>query len=214
MRWRADAAAAIAALLVLSGCGGRYTKTGLASWYGEELAGRPTANGERFDPAGYTAAHRRLPLGSLAQVTDLSTGRSILVRINDRGPYRHGRLIDLSRGSAQLLGTDRRAVAKVRVHAVSRGKPGTIVAAGRGGAAVVAPTVTPHPISGLYMVQIATFASHDRATALAAQLAGVVVAAGGLWRVQQGPFDFVDAQQARDAAAARGYADAHLLATD
>lgn len=214
MRWRADAAAALAALLALTGCGGRYAKTGLASWYGEELAGRPTANGERFDPAGFTAAHRRLPLGSLAQVTDLSTGRSILVRINDRGPYRHGRLIDLSRGSAQLLGTDRRAVAKVRVRAVSRGKPGTIVAAGRGGAPVVAPVATPHATTGLYSVQIATFASHDRATALAAQLAGVVVPAGGLWRVQQGPFDFAGAQQARDAAAARGYADAHLLATD
>ena len=131
MRWQTEAAA-LAALLALSGCGGRYAKTGLASWYGEELAGRPTASGERFDPAGFTAAHRRLPLGSLAQVTDLSTGRSILVRINDRGPYRHGRLIDLSRGSAQLLGTDRRAVAKVRVRAVSRGKPGMVIARGRG----------------------------------------------------------------------------------
>ena len=214
MRWRADAAAALAAVLALSGCGGRYAKTGLASWYGEELAGRPTADGERFDPAGYTAAHRRLPLGSLAQVTDLSTGRSILVRINDRGPYRHGRLIDLSRGSAQLLGTDRRSVAKVRVRAVSRGKPGTVVVAGRGTPSIPAPMVAPVSAAGIYLVQIATFSSHDRATALAAQIAGVVVPAGALWRVQQGPFDFADAQQARDAAAARGYADAHLVATD
>ena len=213
MRWRAEAAA-LAALLALSGCGGRYAKTGLASWYGEELAGRPTASGERFDPAGFTAAHRRLPLGSVAQVTDLSTGRSILVRINDRGPYRHGRLIDLSRGSAQLLGTDRRAVAKVRVRAVSQGKPGTVIVQGRGETPVTAPVVAPGPTTGHYLVQVATFASHDRAMALAAQIAGVVVPAGALWRVQQGPFDFADAQQARDAAAARGYADAHLLATD
>lgn len=214
MRWRAEAAAALVVVLALSGCGGRYAKTGLASWYGEELAGRPTANGERFDPAGFTAAHRRLPLGSLAQVTDLSSGRSILVRINDRGPYRHGRLIDLSRGSAQLLGTDRRAVAKVRVRAVSRGKPGTVVAYGRGAPPATAPTVAPSSSTGLYLVQVATFASRDRAMALAAQIGGRVVPAGALWRVQQGPYDFADAQQARDAAAARGYADAHLLATD
>lgn len=214
MRSRADASVALATLLLLSGCGGGYAKTGLASWYGEELAGRPTATCERFDPAGFTAAHRRLPLGSVAQVTDLATGRSILVRINDRGPYRHGRLIDLSRGSAQLLGTDRRALAKVRVRAVPRGRPGTVVADGRGAAPVAQPPVAPRSASGLYLVQVATFASQDRALALAAQMAGVVVPAGVLWRVQQGPFDAAAAQQARDAAAARGYADAHLVATD
>ncbi len=74
--------------------------------------------------------------------------------------------------------------------------------------------IAPGPTTGHYLVQVATFASHDRAMALAAQIGGVVVPAGTLWRVQRGPFDFADAQQARDAAAARGYADAHLLATD
>jgi rare lipoprotein A len=91
-----------------------YDDVGYASWYGEELAGRPTANGETFDPAAITAAHKTLPLPSYVEVTALDTGRTILVRVNDRGPMVGDRLIDLSRGAAEQLGlTD--AVAAVRV---------------------------------------------------------------------------------------------------
>ncbi|WP_238231177.1 septal ring lytic transglycosylase RlpA family protein [Methylobacterium hispanicum] len=74
---------------------------GLASWYG---SGHRTANGERFDPNGLTAAHRSLPFGTRVRVADKRTGRSVVVRINDRGPFVHGRIIDLSRGSARALG--------------------------------------------------------------------------------------------------------------
>lgn len=92
-----------------------YDDVGYASWYGEELAGRPTANGERFDPAGISAAHKTLPLPSYVEVTALETGRTILVRVNDRGPMVNDRLIDLSRGAAEQLGiTDGVAAVRVR----------------------------------------------------------------------------------------------------
>lgn len=97
----------------------RYDAVGYASWYGEELGGNTTASGARFDPQAITAAHRTLPLGSHAEVTALDTGRTILVLVNDRGPGAADREIDLSRGAAQLLGTDGRAMAPVRVRAVT-----------------------------------------------------------------------------------------------
>lgn len=92
-----------------------YDDVGYASWYGEELAGKPTANGETFDPAGISAAHKTLPLPSYVEVTALETGRTILVRVNDRGPMVGDRLIDLSRGAAEQLGlTDGVAAVRVR----------------------------------------------------------------------------------------------------
>jgi rare lipoprotein A len=81
-----------------------YDDVGYASWYGDELAGKPTANGETFNPDGISAAHRTLPLPSYVEVTALDTGRTILVRVNDRGPMVGNRLIDLSRGAAEQLG--------------------------------------------------------------------------------------------------------------
>jgi rare lipoprotein A len=95
-----------------------YDETGVASWYGAEFHGKPTANGETFDMNEVTAAHQTLPMPSLVRVTNLENGRSIIVRVNDRGPFVNGRIIDLSRRSAQLLGTDRQGVAKVRVQMV------------------------------------------------------------------------------------------------
>ncbi len=81
-----------------------FSQTGIASWYGNEFAGRSTANGERFDPAGLTAAHRTLPFGTYVRVTFLKTNESTVVRINDRGPFRSGRIIDLSRAAAEAIG--------------------------------------------------------------------------------------------------------------
>ncbi|MFC0283950.1 septal ring lytic transglycosylase RlpA family protein [Camelimonas abortus] len=81
-----------------------FEQHGVASWYGPGFYGRKTASGERYTGAGLTAAHRTLPFGSLARVTDKRTGRSIVVRINDRGPFRRGRVIDLSRAAARALG--------------------------------------------------------------------------------------------------------------
>jgi rare lipoprotein A len=88
---------------------------GRASWYGAELHGAATASGEPFDMYGLTAAHRTLPLGSAARVTHLDSGRSVVVRINDRGPHRDGMMIDLSYGAAQEIGMVSAGTARVEV---------------------------------------------------------------------------------------------------
>ncbi|MEM5313099.1 septal ring lytic transglycosylase RlpA family protein [Paraburkholderia sp. JHI869] len=86
-------------------------QTGEASWYAEKFQGRQTANGEHFDAGALTAAHRTLPLGSYVRVRSVATGKSVVVRINDRGPYVKGRIIDLSYAAAKTLGlTDARSM--------------------------------------------------------------------------------------------------------
>jgi rare lipoprotein A len=95
-----------------------YLETGIASWYGPRFHGKPTANGETFDMNGLSAAHRTLPLPSIVRVTNLENGRSMKLRVNDRGPFAHGRIIDISRRGAQLLGFEHRGTARVRVEIV------------------------------------------------------------------------------------------------
>jgi rare lipoprotein A len=102
----------------------RYREEGAASWYGYE-SGRMTANGEVFNPAGLTAAHKYLPIPMFAQVTNLETGKSVIVRVNDRGPFpspenpKSGeRIIDLSLGAAKQLGFSQKGLARVRVEAI------------------------------------------------------------------------------------------------
>ncbi|MGE0563907.1 MAG: septal ring lytic transglycosylase RlpA family protein [Pseudolabrys sp.] len=97
-----------------------YRAEGMASWYGDDFHGRYTANGEIFDMNSVTAAHPTLPLPSYVRVTNLRNKRSLIVRVNDRGPYAHNRLIDLSRHSAHLLGFKGHGVAPVRVEYVGR----------------------------------------------------------------------------------------------
>lgn len=88
---------------------------GMASYYGHELAGNRTASGERFDPAQLTAAHRSLPFGSLVRVTNTSNGDSVVVRINDRGPFSRGRVIDVSQAAAREIGMHRSGTARVKL---------------------------------------------------------------------------------------------------
>jgi rare lipoprotein A len=95
-----------------------YKAVGLASWYGEDFRGRYTANGEIFDLNGISAAHPTMPLPSYARVTNLANGRSLIVRVNDRGPYAHNRIIDLSMRAAHLLGFYERGTTMVRVEYV------------------------------------------------------------------------------------------------
>ena len=97
-----------------------YRAEGLASWYGDDFHGRLTANGEVFDLGGISAAHPTLPLPCYARVTNLSNGRSLIVRVNDRGPYHGGRIVDVSVRAAQLLGFRSRGTAWVRVEYVGR----------------------------------------------------------------------------------------------
>ena len=87
--------------------------SGVASYYGQELAGNRTASGERFDPSGMTAAHRTLPFGSMVRVTNLANGQSVVVRINDRGPFGRNRVIDVSHAAAKEIGLHRSGTARV-----------------------------------------------------------------------------------------------------
>jgi rare lipoprotein A len=93
----------------------KYEETGVASWYGPDFHGKYTANGEIFDQNEVTAAHRTLPMPCFVRVTNLENGRSLVVRVNDRGPFSHSRIIDLSRRAAQLLGIEQQGTAKVKV---------------------------------------------------------------------------------------------------
>lgn len=97
-----------------------YDETGIASWYGAEFHGQRTANGEIFDSNGLTAAHRTLPMPVNVRVTNLDNGRSLIVRINDRGPFSRGRIIDVSKAAADLLGFRLQGTARVRVTYMGR----------------------------------------------------------------------------------------------
>ena len=115
------------ALLILAGCAPRvrlidrplgWSDRGIASWYGRQFHGRSTASGETFDMYGLTAAHRNLPFGTRVKVTNLENKKSVVVRINDRGPWIKGRIIDLSYAAAKKIGMIEKGVVKVRVELI------------------------------------------------------------------------------------------------
>ena len=97
-----------------------YDRVGQASWYGPNFHGRLTANGEIYDQFALTAAHPTFPLPSYARVTNLANGRSLIVRVNDRGPYHDGRIIDLSAKASEILGYQHKGVAQVRVQYIKQ----------------------------------------------------------------------------------------------
>ncbi len=114
-------------MIVFTGCGflgsgaprkGR-PQVGMASWYGEEFHGRLTASGEIFDMHKLTAAHRELPLGTRVRVTNLKNRKRVVVKVNDRGPFVQGRIIDLSYGAAKKIGMLADGVVKVRIEVVN-----------------------------------------------------------------------------------------------
>jgi rare lipoprotein A len=120
-----------------------YNETGIASWYGPQFHGKTTANGEVFDMNTVSAAHKTLPLPSMVRVTNLKNGRAMNIRINDRGPFAHGRIIDLSKRAAQLLGFERAGTAPVRVQVLER--ESRILAAIAKGQAVAGGPPAPKP---------------------------------------------------------------------
>jgi peptidoglycan lytic transglycosylase len=117
-----------------------YDETGIASWYGADFHGRLTADGEIFDRNALTAAHPTLPLPVNVRVTNLENGRSLVVRVNDRGPFAGGRLIDLSERAADLLGFKGKGLAPVRVTYLDR-------ADGKGGSVIAPPAQTPPDVA-------------------------------------------------------------------
>lgn len=100
-----------------------FSQTGIASWYGNFHNGMPTADGERFDLHAMTAAHRDLPFNSIVRVTNLATGQTTKLRINDRGPYRGGRIIDVSAAAGARLGIKESGMARVKIELFASDQP-------------------------------------------------------------------------------------------
>jgi len=154
-----------------------YVERGVASWYGPGFHGRKTANGETYDMHQLTAAHRTLPLGSVVHVRSLTTGRTVTVRVNDRGPFAKNRILDLSQAGAQVLGMIGNGTDRVEIRVTAyQGRPGAM---------------------GYLRVQVASFAEQANARALAARLRGrysdvrieaVELAVGWRYRVHVGRF--------------------------
>ena len=171
-------------------------QAGVASWYGgnDGFEGKPTASGEIYDSGKLTAAHRELPFGSIVDVTSVDTGRTVRVRINDRGPFAKGRIIDLSREAARQIGILGAGTGRVRLTLVRRG---------------LEPTPVPETMP--WVVQVGSFADPVRAQ----RQADRVRAAGrevflepfdGLTRVKVGPYSSrADAQSALSALEGAGF---------
>ncbi|HZV83612.1 MAG TPA: septal ring lytic transglycosylase RlpA family protein [Brevundimonas sp.] len=191
----------------------RYDETGLASWYGDQHHGRSTATGERFDMNALTAAHKTLPLPGLVEVTNVANGRRVVVRINDRGPFVDGRIIDLSRAAAESLGLVGSGVGEVRVRYLG---PAPRLGGGpRLQQARVVPSERPAAPDGFW-VQAGAFSDRDAARRAADRLGEQATVADGhpSFRVLVGPWsDPNAAEQARQAVIARGYADALLISS-
>ncbi len=165
-RGRRPAALWPAVLLIVSACActriradlsepasrGGHAMTGLASWYGPDFHGRPTSSKEIFDMNDMTAAHRSLPFGTWVLVTNLDNGRSVAVRINDRGPFVAGRIIDLSYAAARMLGAVGPGTVPVRLELLDQSAP--------------------PPLAGRFAVQVGSFAAKDNAERLREKLSG------------------------------------------
>lgn len=122
-----------------------YVETGVASWYGPDFHGKATANGEVYDMNDLTAAHRTLPMPSVVRVTNMENGRSLVLRVNDRGPFARNRIIDVSRRGAQLLGFESQGTARVRVEILPEESIAMrdAILGGQGGGRVVVAASTP-----------------------------------------------------------------------
>lgn len=196
-----------------------YDEVGIASWYGDQFNGRPTATGEIFDMHGLSAAHKTLPLPGLVEVTNLSNGRTVVLRVNDRGPFVDDRIIDLSRGAAQELGLLSQGLGRVRVRYLGLAPRGGGTGMGAGvQQAAVAPAPVVQAESGAFWVQAGAFSQRGTAERIAdrlgerARVQPIDGASGRLFRVVIGPWgDANDAEDARQAVIARGYPDALLI---
>jgi rare lipoprotein A len=182
-----------------------YKERGIASWYGRKFHGEKTSIGETYDMYAMTAAHPTLPLPSYARVTGVATGKSVVVRVNDRGPFLHGRVIDLSYAAAARIGIAQKGSGEVEVEAIIPGE--TVLAAAAPlppvetaampAAAETGPPMPVAPSDGGFVVQLGAFSNYANAQnfqgRLANQLAPLGVEAkvrqvGGLFRVFVGPY--------------------------
>jgi rare lipoprotein A len=182
-----------------------YRAVGLASWYGKRYHGRQTASGEVYDMYAMTAAHPILPIPSYARVRSLSTDKSVVVRINDRGPFHSDRLIDLSYTAAHKLGILANGSAMVEVQSILPGRDPQPASVSRDASAPAAAATRPasfaaEDAAGVY-IQLGAFSLRENAASLLTRLqveAGWLVeraaiySGGGMYRVQAGPYDSRD----------------------
>ncbi len=208
-----------------------YVARGTASWYGQKFHGHKTSNGEVFDMYTMSAAHKSLRIPSYARVTNLDNGRSVVVRVNDRGPFHGDRLIDLSYAAAKKLGYQSRGTARVEVAAITVAPDGSMFLAGerfdpKGGAAV---TPAPEPVVNkagtsrqALFVQLGAFSSRDPAEAMQVRAKGVLqspvrvrevtTGSGRFHRVQVGPFSSEnDARYAQNLLESSGFGNSIVL---
>lgn len=167
-------------------------ETGTASWYGGKFHGRLTANGERYDMHGMTAAHKTLPFGTVLEVRNLDNGKVCRVRVNDRGPFVRGRIVDVSYAAAQTLGMVGPGTARVELAVVPAAGPAApvLVAASGAGAAGARPVLD----HGAFTVQVGAFSESGRAATLRdllrSRFPAAQVRSDGRWhRVQVGTFE-------------------------
>ena len=179
-----------------------YSERGAASWYGRKFHGQKTSIGEIYDMFAMTAAHPTLPLPSYARVTSIANGRSVVVRINDRGPFLHGRVIDLSYAAAHRLGIVQRGSGEVHVEAILPGEVTVATAPLPPLAAATSTVPAPEPATvagsaGGFVVQLGAFANFANAQAFLAHVQNQTASAaveprvrqvGSLWRVFVGPY--------------------------
>jgi rare lipoprotein A len=196
-----------------------YVERGIASWYGTKFHGRSTSSGEPYDMLAMTAAHRTLPLPTYARVTNLSNGRSVIVKINDRGPFVKNRLIDLSYAAARKLGIVATGTGLVEVRAIDPRKP--VIASEPHGVALQTANHAPAKPSQLY-IQVGAFASQNNAQRLIdslKQLAlpGVEIQPGfsnqrPIYRVRVGPLASIEeADRMTEKLAQQGLRDSRII---
>lgn len=172
-----------------------YKERGIASWYGKKFHGRHTANGEVYDMYAMTAAHKKLPIPSYVRVTNLNNGHSVVVRVNDRGPFHDGRIIDLSYAAAQRLGFVAQGTAPVEVEIIAPDAPASVAletASDEGHAVRPADNAT----AGAVFLQVGAFSTEaaarvqaDRVSGLTEQAVQVLASSEDqLYRVRVGPF--------------------------
>jgi rare lipoprotein A len=179
-----------------------FRERGLASWYGTKFNGRNTSSGEPYDICSFTAAHKTLPLPSYVRVTNLDNGRSLIVRVNDRGPFHAGRVMDLSYAAAVRLGVDRTGTARVELEAVGPGdslRSESVIASADPAPDSGTPSrqLSPASPGEEVSLQLGSFAGRDNARRLADRLRQlgvdevdvdhVEVDGRDLWRVRVGP---------------------------
>ncbi|GIX38362.1 MAG: hypothetical protein KatS3mg127_1601 [Silanimonas sp.] len=194
-----------------------YVERGIASWYGYKFHGRHTSSRERYDMCAFTAAHKTLPLPSYVRVTNLENGRSVVVRVNDRGPFHEGRIIDLSYAAAARLDMKRNGTARVEVRALMG--PDDSRVAERPPAPP--PARPASPAAGAQVVQVGSFGDRLNAERLVgrlaeaglpgAQLDHTIVGERSLWRVRFPPQPLEAAQALAERIAALGLGTPGLL---